>query len=92
MRIATSAFALMFMVAPIALAGDGHNAGSIVSQIFESADTDDSGSLDADEYGEAGLASYGTPFEDCDANADGETTLEEYLDLYARHHPHPSGI
>ena len=71
-----------------AMGGAGHE--EIVAHIFEMADLDGSGSLDADEYEEAGLAKYGVSFADCDADEDGETSLREYLDLYRRHHS-PAG-
>ena len=71
-----------------AMGGAGHE--EIVAHIFEMADTDGSGSLDAAEYEEDGLAKYGVSFADCDADEDGETSLREYLYLYQQHHS-PAG-
>lgn len=70
-----------------AAAGGGHDPEAVVAHIFDAADTDRSGTLTATEYEDAGLARFGVPFEQSDANRDGETSLEEYLDLYRRHHP-----
>ncbi|MGB0621811.1 MAG: hypothetical protein ACPGVZ_20285 [Myxococcota bacterium] len=79
---------LLSASAAAAMGEAGHE--EIVAHIFEMADLDGSGSLDADEYEEAGLAKYGVSFADCDADEDGETSLREYLDLYRRHHS-PAG-
>ena len=73
---------------PGAVPGVGsHDAISIVKHIFEMADKDGSGTLTRAEYREARLQRYGVSFDDCDADADGETSLAEYLELYERHHP-----
>lgn len=87
MRMTSRAFALALWMAPTAIAGNEQDGRSIVAHLFELADADGSGALDADEYEQADLSAYGVSFEDCDGNADGETTLEEYLELYDRHHP-----
>lgn len=79
---------LLTASAASAMGGAGHE--EIVAHIFEMADLDGSGSLDSNEYEEAGLAKYGVSFADCDADEDGETSLREYLDLYRRHHS-PAG-
>ena len=70
-----------------ASAESGSDARSIVSHIFRMADTDGSGSLSPLEYREAGLERFGVSFAESDANSDGETSLDEYLALYERHHP-----
>jgi EF hand len=73
------------------IASDPQNARSVVGHLFETADVDRSGTLSPAEYGEAELDAYGVGFEASDRNGDGETTLEEYLDLYERHHPNDPG-
>lgn len=65
----------------------GGDARSVVQHIFEMADKDGSGTLSRAEYVTARLQRYGLSFDDCDTNADGETSMTEYLDLYDRYHP-----
>ena len=79
-------------VTPVAMASGGAGHERVVEHIFRSADLDESGSLDANEYEKAGLSGMGVSFEDCDANDDGATSLEEYLDLYRKHHPPRDGL
>lgn len=85
---------LALLVAPALLAATPAAAGegcggdtAAVRQIFDSADTDRSGALSPAEYGNARLESFGVSFDETDANADGETSFREYLDLYLRTHP-----
>jgi hypothetical protein len=102
MRLTALAFAFPvtltlagFVVAffPSAVPGvGGHDAISVVKHIFEMADKDGSGTLTRAEYREAKLQRYGVSFDDCDADADGETSLAEYLDLYERLHPADDSI
>lgn len=68
-------------------AGEGGDPRSVVVHIFEAADADQSGTLTRAEYEGAGLQRFGVSFDQSDANADGQTSLAEYLDLYDRHHP-----
>jgi hypothetical protein len=72
-----------------AAAGSGcsGSAEAAVQQIFEEADADASGALTRAEYESANLVRFGTAFEATDSNADGETTLSEYLAHYEAHHP-----
>jgi len=74
-----------------AAAGSGCDAGkdaaSVVYHIFDAADQDQDGLLTQAEYEDAGLQRYGVSFAESDTNADGATSLEEYLELYLRHHP-----
>ncbi|MDJ0852502.1 MAG: hypothetical protein QNK04_29370 [Myxococcota bacterium] len=84
--LATAAFAIG--VLPItAGAGEGHDPRFVVEHIFDVADQDQSQTLSSEEYAAAGLERYGVSFEETDANGDGETSLDEYLELYERHHP-----
>jgi hypothetical protein len=69
------------------LAGGGADAEAMVRHIFDAADRDDDGQLTQLEYDAAGLARFGVSFEDCDADGDGRTSLDEYLAVYRRHHP-----
>ena len=55
-------------------------------------DTDGNGSLSRVEYEEAGLERYGVSFDEYDANGDGETSFDEYIALYEKHHPADAGI
>ncbi len=59
----------------------------IVKHIFDRADQDQDGVLTPAEYEEAGLQSYGVTFEQSDTDADGTTSLDEYIELYQKHHP-----
>lgn len=70
-----------------AVAGETYDPRSVVEHIFAMADQDRSGSLSPAEYAAARLERYGVAFEECDADADGETTVAEYLAVYDRHHP-----
>lgn len=72
--------------------GGGSSGESVVSHIFEVADTDEDGVLSLEEYGSAGLEDFGLSFEACDGDADGRITADEYLDVYRRHHPGHGGI
>lgn len=83
----------VFFAGP-ALAGGGCQEGphAAVAEIFESADRDGSGTLTPAEYADANLERFGVSFEATDVNADGETTLSEYLALYDVHHPSERGI
>lgn len=83
---ALAAFALA-IIPGFAEAGEGCKNFDVVSHIFEASDTDGSGTLSAQEYADAGLERYGVTFQEYDVNGDGETSLDEYLDMYDRHHP-----
>ena len=83
--VAIAAVAFVTLTGPVA-AGGGEGGRELVRHIFDAADKDGSGSLTRAEYAEARLERFGVSFEDCDANADGETSMAEYLDLYDRHH------
>ena len=87
MRSFNLSIAILLASAPVASAIDPYDAESVVRHIFEVADTDGSGSLNRAEYEAADLERYGVSFDECDADADGETTLAEYLSLYDRYHP-----
>lgn len=90
--VAASVVASSAGVALVATAGGGHCGGdSVVQHIFDMADEDRDGALTREEYEEAGLERYGVSFEETDANADGVTSMAEYLELYQRHHPADEG-
>ena len=74
-----------------ALGGEGHSARSVVEHIFDVADKDGSGTLTRAEYEGARLQDFGVTFEESDTNADGETSLAEYLALYEQHHGSAEG-
>lgn len=91
MRLALTtlaAFGSLLLAGP-APAGGGHDPIAVVEHIFEQADADGSGTVSRVEYANARLERFGVTFEACDANADGETSWSEYLDVYLRHHPSP---
>lgn len=84
--IAFFALAALLAAGPAA-AGEGCGSASAkVKQLFDQADGDRNGGLDRAEYDGAGLQEFGASFEQSDANGDGVTSLEEYLDLYERTH------
>jgi hypothetical protein len=85
-RIALAAFVLA-VVPGSAVAGEGCKEFDVVSHVFDTADTDDSGTLSRQEYADAGFERYGVPFDEYDVNGDGETSLEEYLETFDRVHP-----
>lgn len=89
--LAPLALAALLAASPAAAgSGCGGGAEAAVQEIFDAADADGSGALTRTEYENANLARFGTAFEATDANADGETTLDEYLAHYQAHHP-PQG-
>ena len=72
-----------------ALAGEGCSSRSdfdVAGHLFDVSDTDQNGSLSPQEYADAGLERYGVPFEEYDADGDGEASRAEYLDLFDRIH------
>jgi len=77
---------LVGVAAPVA-AGEGAHPLAVVQKIFDTADVDGSGTLTAAEYRAAALQDFGVSFAQSDLDGDGETTLEEYLELYVAHHP-----
>lgn len=83
--------ALLLALAPgLAAAGEGcegHAALSTVEHIFVMADQNGDGALSPAEYGSAGLEGYGVSFQETDADGNGETSLDEYIEIYERHHP-----
>ncbi|UCE84875.1 MAG: hypothetical protein JSU66_11000 [Deltaproteobacteria bacterium] len=83
--LALAAFALAILPGS-APAGEGCKKFDVVSHIFDTADTDGSGTLSRQEYSDAGLERYGVAFDEYDVNSDGEASFEEYLDVYKRHH------
>jgi len=60
-----------------------------VQHIFDGADQDRDGNLTRSEYESAGLQDFGVSFEESDTDANGGTSMAEYLALYKRHHPAP---
>lgn len=90
-----STIAFLGFLLPASLAqasGCQGDASDVATHIFDASDTDANGALSAEEYANAGLERYGVSFEAFDANADGETSLDEYLDLFEQHHPPTDGI
>jgi len=75
------------LAAAPAMAGCSDDPHAAVERIFAMADQDGNGALSPAEYAEAGLERYGVSFEATDMDADGETTLTEYLVLFDVHHP-----
>ncbi len=89
MRTATIAAAVLAagVLSTAGLAGESYHGRQVVEHIFDVADQDQSGTLTSVEYAEAGLERYGVSFDESDTDGNGETSLEEYLELYERHHP-----
>lgn len=91
MRLLTPIVLATLMAASPAAAGPGCQDGEkAVHHVFESADENQDGRLTRAEYGDAGLADFGLSFEQTDLDADGATTISEYLEIYRKHHP-PTG-
>jgi hypothetical protein len=90
--IAFAGFALA--VAPVAaLAGENCTGDfDVVTHIFQTSDTDGSGTLSPEEFEQAGLARYGVSFDAYDTDGDGQTSLDEYHALYDAHHPAESDV
>jgi hypothetical protein len=83
--LAVVAAAVLAAPAPADHHRDPH---AVVAHIFATADTDRSGTLSRAEYDAADLQRFGgITFDQCDADADGETSLAEYLAVYDRFHP-----
>ena len=91
---ATTIIALAFIASPIPALASGceDEAGGIAAHIFDMSDSDADGYLSPDEFANAGLERYGMSFEDYDANGDGETSVDEYFDLFDAHHPPTEAI
>ena len=67
--------------------GCAKDAESVVQHIFDEADQDRDGNLTRSEYEAAGLQDFGVSFDESDTDANGGTSIAEYLELYKRHHP-----
>lgn len=78
---------LAFPSVPAGAGAGGDDALAIVEHIFVNADSDQDEILTPAEYEEAGLERFGVTFAETDGDADGLVTLEEYVELYERHHP-----
>ena len=77
----------MFVLSSTASAeGCAKDAESVVQHIFDEADQDRDGNLTRSEYEAAGLQEFGVSFEASDTDANGSTSIAEYLELYKRHH------
>ncbi len=78
------------LTASVAYAGPGCGGGgatAAVSNLFGEADANADGALSRAEYLDAGLDSFGVSFEDSDLDGNGSTSLDEYFELYEKHHP-----
>ena len=60
---------------------------SVAAHIFDMSDTNEDGFLSLVEFADAGLERYGVTFDEFDVNGDGETSVDEYFDLFEYHHP-----
>ena len=89
-----AAIALGTIASPIPVLASGceADAASIAAHIFDMSDADADGYLRPDEVVNAGLERYGMSFDDYDANGDGETSVDEYFDLFDAHHPPTEAI
>jgi hypothetical protein len=65
----------------------GYDPVEVVRHIFDTADRNRDGVLTRLEYEDAGLQLYGVTFEESDLDADGATSMQEYIWLYEYHHP-----
>ncbi len=91
MRLVTYLAMAFLATSSTAYAGGGCESGydpvDVVQHIFNTADQDRDGLLTQLEYEDAGLQVYGVTFEQSDLDADGATSIQEYLLLYEFHHP-----
>jgi hypothetical protein len=90
MRLLTYLATALLATSSTAYAGgceSGYDPVDVVQHIFNAADQDADGLLTQLEYEDAGLQVYGVTFEESDLDADGATSMQEYLLLYEFHHP-----
>ncbi len=91
MRLLTYLAMALLATSSTAYAGGGCESGydpvDVVQHIFNTADQDQDGLLTQLEYEDAGLQVYGVTFEQSDLDADGATSIHEYILLYEFHHP-----
>jgi len=90
MRLLTCLAMALLATSSTAYAGgceSGYDPVDVVRHIFNTADQDENGLLTQLEYEDAGLQRYGVTFEQSDLDADGATSMQEYLLLYEFHHP-----
>ena len=79
--------ALVFAAPARAGSGCAGYGDDKVQALFDGADLNSDGALDAAEYGDANLERFGVSFEQSDLDGDGITTWDEYFELYEVHHP-----
>ena len=91
MRLLTYLAMALLATSTTAYAGgdceSGYDPVAAVQHIFNAADQDQDGLLTQLEYEDAGLQVYGVTFEQSDLDADGATSIQEYILLYEFHHP-----
>jgi len=90
MRLFTYLAMALLATSSTAYAGgceSGYDPVDVVQHIFNTADHDEDGVLTQLEYEDAGLQVYGVSFEESDLDADGATSMQEYILLYDFHHP-----
>lgn len=75
----TFLIALALTIPGAGMAGGGADSLDVVHHIFEVADRDGGGRLTRTEYESAGLQRFGVWFDESDTDADGSTSLAEYV-------------
>jgi hypothetical protein len=65
----------------------GEDALGVAGHLFDMSDTNADGVLSPEEFDAAGLERYGVTFSEFDADGNGETSVDEYFDLFEFHHP-----
>ena len=86
LSLATGSFLLLAASAHAGDCGGDKSATTAAQEIFEKADSNGDGALSPAEYSEAGMQRFGVGFDEYDLDANGEASLEEYLELFERHH------
>lgn len=80
-------FGALVVPSPIQASECEIDSSSIAAHIFDMSDENEDGFLSPAEFSDAGLERYGVGFNEFDANSDGETSVDEYFDLFELHHP-----
>jgi len=85
--ISVIAFGITSIASGASASGCEADASGIAAHIFDMSDSNADGFLTQAEFSDSRLERYGIPFDEYDANRDGEASVDEYFDLFELHHP-----